>query len=98
MIIRQEETVCGVKPVSKHAQKQLNLRQVEDYRSHRKQLIQWMAQLGKDPEKAEGYASETVKQRAYRLDRFYRRVWNEQEEGYTTRMSICGISRFRTTR
>jgi site-specific recombinase XerD len=82
-----DETVCGVKPVSKHARKQLNPRQIEDYRSHRTRLIRWMDQLGKDPERAEGYARETVKQRAYRLDRFYRHVWNELEDGYTTQIT-----------
>lgn len=81
------ETVCGVKPVSKHARKQLNPRQVEDYRSHRLQLIRWMDQLGKNPAQAEGYARATVQQRAYRLDQFYRYVWTELEDGYTTRIT-----------
>ena len=83
----EEETVCGVKPVSQHAQKHLNPRQIEDYRSHRTQLIRWMDQVGKNPEQAEGYATETVQQRAYRLDKFYRYVWTELEDGYTTRIT-----------
>jgi integrase len=81
------ETVCGVKPVSKHSRKVLNPRQIEDYRSHRTQLIRWLDQLGKNPEQAEGYARETVQQRAYRLDQFYRYVWSELEDGYTTRIT-----------
>jgi site-specific recombinase XerD len=35
-----------------------------------------------NPEKAEGYAEETVTQRSYRLDKFYRWVWSH-EDGYT---------------
>lgn len=40
---------------------------------------------GKEPEKAEGYAKGTVKPRSYRIDRFYRWVW-EQEDGYTVNL------------
>lgn len=40
---------------------------------------------GKEPEKAEGYAEGTVKPRSYRIDRFYRWVW-EQEDGYTVNL------------
>lgn len=75
-----------VKLVPKPSKEQLNERQLVDYEQHRTEMIQWMLHLGKDPEKAEGYALETVKARASRIDIFYRWVW-EQEDGYTTNIT-----------
>ena len=63
----------------------LNERQLLDYEAHRKQLLKWALSLGKNPEKAEGYSHHTVEIRAYRLDKFYRWVW--QQRGYTTVMT-----------
>jgi len=77
----------GVPLVPDETARRLNPRQLEDYRTHRKQLIDWTATIGKNPEKAEGYADETVYQRAYRLDRFYQYVWDE-EDRYTTQITI----------
>ncbi|SNR71382.1 Phage integrase family protein [Halorubrum vacuolatum] len=45
-----------------------------------------MLTFGKDPEKADGYAKSTVKNRAARMDQFYRWVW-EQEDGYTSNLT-----------
>jgi len=42
-----------------------------------------MLTRGKDPDRGGGYARTTVDERAYRLDLFYRWVWDE-EDGYTT--------------
>lgn len=61
----------------------LTERQLLDYRNHREDLIEWLLFFGKDPETADGYASTTVKTRAYRMDQFYRWVWDERD-GYTT--------------
>jgi len=77
----------GVPLVPDETARQLNPRQLEDYRTHRKQLIDWTATIGKNPEKAEGYADETVYQRAYRLDRFYQYVWDE-EDRYITQITV----------
>jgi len=49
--------------------------------------VEWLLDLGKDPEKAEGYAHSTVQMRMWRLDKFYRFVWNELDEGYTESIS-----------
>lgn len=76
------EHVDGIVVIPEKSQEYLNERQLVDYRTHREQLIQWTLTLGKDPEKAEGYAHETARQRAYRLDRFYRWVW-QNNDGYT---------------
>jgi integrase len=63
-------------------QKRLSDRQLEDYTEHRVRLIEWMQNLGKNPAEGEGYAQDTVNDRAYRLDQFYRWVW-DQEDRYT---------------
>lgn len=63
--------------------KRLTERQLLDYRNHREDLLEWLLVFGKDPETADGYARTTVKTRAYRMDQFYRWVWDEYD-GYTT--------------
>lgn len=78
----EREKVDGIVVVPEASEQQLNQRQLEDYRAHRRNLIRRMRTLGKDPETAEGYAHDTTRQRSYRLDKFYRWVW-EQEDGYT---------------
>lgn len=78
----EREKVEGVVVVPEASERVLNQRQLEDYRAHRKQFIRWMHNLGKTPKKAEGYAFDTVRQRSYKLDTFYRWIW-EQEGGYT---------------
>lgn len=62
----------------------LNARQLVDYREHRRDLIEWMWHVGKNPKKAEGYAPDVVRRRAHDLDYFYRYVWDNHTEGYTT--------------
>lgn len=69
--------------VPENSEQFLNQRQLEDYRQFREDLIKWVCHLGKDPEKAEGYAYDTSRQRLYKIDRFYRWIWTEQEDGYT---------------
>lgn len=64
----------------------LSKRQRVDYRHHREGLIRWMFNAGKDPERGEGYADTTVRNRADNLDAIYRWVW-EQEDGYTTHLN-----------
>jgi len=87
------DTFHGVPLIPEDTARHLNPRQIEDYRTHRKQLIKWMSTIGKNPEKAEGYAQETVYQRAYRSDRFYRFVWDE-EDRYTTQITVDHADEF----
>jgi integrase len=77
------EKVEDIVVVPEKSEQQLNHRQLEDYRSFRKDLINWIANLGKSPERAEGYAYATARQRSYKIDEFYRWIWNSQEDGYT---------------
>jgi site-specific recombinase XerD len=60
----------------------LNKRQIVDYRSQREDCLEWLLTFGKNPAEADGYAFETVRNRAYRMDAFYRWV-REQEASYT---------------
>jgi integrase len=76
----------GGSTVPKPTKEQLTDRQLEDYTEHRVRLISWMENLGKSPEQGEGYAQDTVNGRAYRLDAFYRFVW-EEEGRYTTQVT-----------
>jgi integrase len=77
------EHVEDIVVVPEKSRNYLNQRQLVDYRSHRKQLLKWVLNLGKDPEKAEGYAHATARTRSYRLDRIYRWTWENQSDGYT---------------
>lgn len=72
--------------VTEPAAEQLNNRQLLDYRSHREACLEWLLSVGKRPAKADGYAFQTVANRAYRMDLFYRWVW-EQEGRYTTQIT-----------
>jgi hypothetical protein len=66
----RRENIDGIVLVTEDAEHLLNQRQLTDYKEHRRTLIKWMLNLGKDPKKAEGYAWDTVRQRAYKLDQF----------------------------
>jgi site-specific recombinase XerD len=68
--------------VTEPSESYLNQRQLLDYRSEREDCLEWLLTFGKNPDRAEGYAFGTVEPRSYRMDRFYRWVW-ESEEGYT---------------
>jgi hypothetical protein len=63
--------------VPEKTEKMLTPQQVVDYRDYRESLLRWLLNLGKKPEKAEGYSKGTVKVRAYRMDKFMCRVWEE---------------------
>jgi len=72
--------------VTEPAAEYLNQKQLLDYRSEREDCLSWLLTFGKEPKKANGYALGTVKPRAYRMDQFYRWIW-EQEGGYTAQLS-----------
>jgi integrase len=78
----EREKIDGVVLIPEPTEEYLNQRQLEDYRAYRADMIKWLLNLGKNPDKVEGYAVDTVKQRAYQIDQFYRWIW-EQGDGYT---------------
>jgi len=67
---------------TRHSRDSLSEKELIDYRSHREEFIRWLIHLGKNPEMAEGYSRDTIKNTAYRTDQFCRWAW-EQEGGYT---------------
>lgn len=68
--------------VPEPSEKRLSERQIVDYRSERKDTVKWLLTFGISPKKAKGYAESTVKNRIYRMDQFYRYVW-DANGGYT---------------
>jgi len=73
-----DNKINGVKLATGKAEEYLNNREIVSYREHRRNLIQWLLTYGKNPNLSEGYAQSTVKQRAYRLDKLYRKVWRAE--------------------
>lgn len=81
--MNEPEKVEGVVLTPGPSRDYLNERQLIAYENHRRDLVKWLTQMGKDPEKLEGYAEHTAKNYATNLDCLYRWVW-EKEDGYTT--------------
>jgi site-specific recombinase XerD len=81
--MNEYDKVQGIVLISELSHNQLNERQRIAYRNHRENLVKWLATMGKDPEKLDGYAHDTSRNYASILDKFYRWCWN-QNEGYTT--------------
>jgi len=79
----ETEKVCRVPLVTQPSREQLNQRQIVDYREIRRDLLTWLRDIGKTPNKGKGYAEDTVYNRGYRIDAFYRWVWNYEDQ-YTT--------------
>ncbi|WP_440005289.1 tyrosine-type recombinase/integrase [Halomicrococcus sp. SG-WS-1] len=78
------KTVEGIPLVPSPSRELLNERQLLDYETHREEILQWLLAFGKHPDRAEGYSSSTIENDAYRLDKFYRWVWQHHEDSYTT--------------
>jgi len=73
-----ENKVNGIPLLTNKARDYLNPRQEIAYREHRRELAEWMLNLGKNPEKAEGYSQSVAETRMNRLDMFYRWVWDQK--------------------
>jgi hypothetical protein len=73
----------GISAITEPTAAELTERQISDYRTHREKFIKWVLNLGKDPERGEGYAQTTADVCCARVDNFYRWVWG-QENDYTT--------------
>ncbi len=72
-----DNKVEGIPLVTKQAREYLNPRQEIAYKEHRREMAEWMLNLGKNPEKAEGYSQSVAETRMNRLDLFYRWVWDQ---------------------
>jgi integrase len=56
----------------------LNPREEIAYQEHRRELAEWLLNLGKNPQKADGYSYSTAKNTMNRLDLFYRWIWQDE--------------------
>jgi len=56
----------------------LNEKQLVDYQEHRREFIEWLRSIGKNPEKREGYSDYTAYETAYKTARFDRWAWGEE--------------------
>lgn len=74
-----ENKVQGIVLLTGEAREYLNPREEIAYKEHRRELAQWMLNLGKNPAKAEGYSYSTAKNRMNKLDLFYRWVWEDEQ-------------------
>lgn len=79
----EAEEIEGLKIINGPTRSRLSELQLVDYKEYKTQLMQWLLNEGKNPERAEGYASSTVRQVSQKTDRFYRWLWSERGS-YTT--------------
>jgi len=80
------EHVAGAPIISMETQQELSEKQLLDFRSHKRDILRWLATFGKNPDKGEGYSDTTIEQLTYQLGSFYRWVW-EQGGQYTTKVT-----------
>lgn len=76
----EDNKVQGIVLLTDAAAQYLNPREEITYKEHRRELAEWMLNLGKTPKKAEGYSYSTAASRMRRLDLFYRRVWQDEKQ------------------
>ncbi len=79
MTIEEENKYRGIVLLTDEARQYLNPREEIAYQEHRRELAEWLLNLGKNPDKAEGYSFSTAKNTMNRLDLFYRWVWQQEE-------------------
>jgi len=72
--------------VGQTARDYLDERRYTDYYDYKERLLRWLHTMGKNPERAEGYADSTVANVTYKVDLY--NVWNWKETGnYGTRLT-----------
>jgi integrase len=80
-----QEKIDGVPIVNQPTRARLDERQLVDYEEYKRKCINWLRRVGKNPERATGYARSTVRSSSQKVDLFYRKIWNE--EGYTLQVT-----------
>lgn len=73
----------------------LTEKQLVDWRDHKTDILEWMAAVGKNPERAEGYSDSVVRQVSYQVGLFYRWLW-EEKDTYTTSFSATDVNAYMT--
>jgi len=72
------EKLEGVVLIPEPARKSLSERQLVAYKNTRKNLIDWLAYEGKDPDALDGYSKDTYKVHASIICQFHRFVWDTE--------------------
>ena len=75
----EENKYQGLVLLSDEARQYLNPREEIAYKEFRLELAKWLLNLGKNPAKAEGYSHSHAKSTMYRLDLFYRYIWDQEQ-------------------
>lgn len=70
----KRENIHDIVIIPQRSEERLDQRQLMNYRTHRKKPIERMLHLGKDPDRAEGYAWDTVRHREFELGQLLCRV------------------------
>lgn len=78
---------------SKDDLREFGLNMVEDYRDFKRELLSWLANYGKNPEKGEGLAPTTLESTHYKLETAFRWLW-QYEGNYTTDFTPDHAERF----
>jgi len=71
----------------------LSEKELVDWREFKTDLLEWLATVGKNPEKADGYSDSVVRQMSYQMGLFYRWLWQECGR-YTTAVTEDDVSAY----
>jgi integrase len=64
-----------------------------DYRDFKQEVLTWLANYGKNPEKGEGLADSTLKSTHYKLETIFRWLWDYDQQ-YSTDLTPAKAERF----
>ena len=67
----------GIMVIPETHESVLTDKQLINYKEHRTKFLSWLLNVGKDPERAEGYSPHTIYGTAYRTARFDKWRWEE---------------------
>ena len=87
-----ESEIEGIPIVTGPVQETLDGRELVDYCEYKTGLIRWLLYVGKDPTHAEGYAEATIQALTYRIDQFYRWLWDNRK--YTTEATAADADEY----
>lgn len=78
---------------SKSDLREFGLNMVDDYRDFKHELLSWLANYGKNPEKREGLAHSTLESTHYKLETAFRWLWRYEDQ-YTTKLTPDHADKF----
>ncbi|MFT4948847.1 MAG: hypothetical protein ACI9CA_000974, partial [Natronomonas sp.] len=78
---------------SKSDLREFGLNMVDDYHDFKHELLSWLANYGKNPEKREGLARSTLESTHYKLETAFRWLWRYEGQ-YTTKLTPDHADKF----